>query len=209
MTGEDGTLAGRSRKVEPAKIVESAARVFSRKGFFKTIMADIAAEAGIGKGTLYEYFRSKDDLFFAVFEQFMEKSGQAALASIRSSENSAAKRLRAVSDVVTGSWPELKKIYSLTLEFWAAAASSRHRERFKAAFKKGYRQYRTMVADVLAQGVAAGEFRPETPIDSVAAVLVGAWDALLLQAWFDDSFDPAAAGRAFLDTLLRGLCVDG
>jgi len=209
MTGEDGTLAGRSRKVEPAKIVESAARVFSRKGFFKTIMADIAAEAGIGKGTLYEYFRSKDDLFFAVFEQFMEKSGQAALASIRSSENSAAKRLRAVSDVVTGSCPELKEIYSLTLEFWAAAASSRHRERFKAAFKKGYRQYRTMVADVLAQGVAAGEFRPETPIDSVAAVLVGAWDALLLQAWFDDSFDPAAAGRAFLDTLLRGLCVDG
>jgi AcrR family transcriptional regulator len=172
-------------------------------------MADISAEAGIGKGTLYEYFRSKDDLFFAVFEQFMEKSGQTALESSRSSENSAAERLKALSDAVTGSWPELKEIYSLTMEFWAAAASSRHRERFKAAFKKGYRQYRTLVAEVLEQGVAAGEFRPDTSVDSVSAVLVGAWDALLLQAWFDDSFDPDASGRAFLDTLLKGLCVDG
>jgi AcrR family transcriptional regulator len=159
------------------------------------------------KQPFYEYFRSKDDLFFAVFEQFMAKSGQAVLEYSRSSQHSAAGRLRAVSDVVTGSWPELKEIYSLSMEFWAAAASSRHRDRFKAAFKAGYRQYRALVADVLGQGVAAGEFRPDTPADSVAAVLVGAWDALLLQAWFDDSFDPAASGRAFLDALLRGLYV--
>jgi hypothetical protein len=41
----------------------------------------------------------------------------------------------------------------------------------------------------------------------VAAALVGTWDALFLQAWFDDGFDPAATANDFLDTLLRGLIV--
>jgi AcrR family transcriptional regulator len=202
-------MAGRARKITPAQIVDAAATVFAEKGFFKTIMADIAAEAGIGKGTLYEYFRSKDDLFFAVFERFMDQASQAASGNARSSGKSAADRLMAIGASVTADWPALRKIYSLTMEFWAAAASSRNRERFKTAFKEGYRQYRELVAGVIREGIEAGEFRPETAVDSVAAVLVGAWDALLLQAWFDDSFDPSVSGRDFLETLLEGLRVDG
>ncbi len=198
-------MAGRTRKVEPERIVDAAAAVFARKGFFKTIMADIASEAGIGKGTLYEYFRSKDDLFFAVFERFMDDTRRAAMQSALSSGASAAGRLTAIGEAVTGAWPELKSAYSLTMEFWAAAASSRHRKRFKDAFKQGYRRYRTLVADMITDGVRSGEFRADTDAEAVAAVLVGAWDALLLQAWFDESFDPAASGRAFLQTFLQGL----
>lgn len=200
-------MPGRARKIEPVQIVDAAARVFAEKGFFKTVMADIATEAGIGKGTVYEYFRSKDDLFFAVFEKFMTQSSQAALDSARSSGKSAADRLKSIGASVTDAWPDLKKMYSLTMEFWAAAASSRHRERFKTAFLEGYRQYRTLVAGVLQEGIVAGEFRSDTAVDSVAAVLVGAWDALLLQAWFDDDFDPSVSGQAFMDTLLEGLRV--
>ena len=170
-------------------------------------MADIATEAGIGKGTLYEYFRSKDDLFFAVFERFMTQSSQAAVDGARSSGKSAASRLKAIGESVTGAWPDLRKMYSLTMEFWAAAASSRHRERFKTAFRDGYRLYRALVAGVIQEGIETGEFRPETAPDSVAAVLVGAWDALLLQAWFDDNFDPSVSGRDFLEALLKGLRV--
>jgi AcrR family transcriptional regulator len=195
--------------VEPRQIVDAAAVVFAQKGFFKTIMTDIAVEAGIGKGTLYEYFRSKDDLFFAVFERFMNEASQAAMECGRSAGKSASRRLRDIGDAVTGSWPEMKPIYSLTLEFWSAAASSRHREGFKSAFKEGYRRYRSLVAEVLREGIDAGEFRADTDAASVAAVLVGAWDALLLQAWFDDRFDPSTAGRAFIDALLQGLCVKG
>ena len=54
-----------SRKEEKrALIIEAAAKVFARRGFASTLMAEIAIEAGIGKGTLYEYFDSKEDLFF-------------------------------------------------------------------------------------------------------------------------------------------------
>ena len=198
-------MPGRVQKVQPERIVDAAAVVFARKGFSSTIMADIAREAGIGKGTLYEYFRSKDDLFFAVFEQFMKDTETSAFETGRLKTLSAAKRLTVIGDAVTRSWPELKNAYSLTMEFWSAAASSRHRERFKNAFKHSYRKYRQLVAEVLQEGIETGEFRSEIAADSVAAVLVGAWDALLLQAWFDDAFDPAAAGEDFLQALLLGL----
>jgi AcrR family transcriptional regulator len=198
-------MAGRRQKVIPEQIIDAAAAVFARKGFFTTAMADIASAAGIGKGTLYVYFPSKDDLFFAVFQRFMEKTRQAADACGQGARVPASRRLMTIGDAVTGAWPQLKRLYSLTLEFWAAAASSRHRDRFKQAFSSAYGQYRTLVADVLRQGIADGEFRRDVAVASVAAVLVGAWDALLLQAWFDDDFDPVAAGRDFLRVLLHGL----
>jgi AcrR family transcriptional regulator len=53
-------------------IIEAAARVFANRGYNSTLIAEIATEAGIGKGTIYEYFPSKEDLFFAVFEWFVE-----------------------------------------------------------------------------------------------------------------------------------------
>ena len=47
------------------RLVEAAAAVFAEKGYASTRVADIAVRAGVGKGTVYEYFSSKDELLFA------------------------------------------------------------------------------------------------------------------------------------------------
>ena len=52
-------------------IIHAAIKVFGRTGLEKGKIADIAREAGIGKGTVYEYFRSKDELFQAIEEYFI------------------------------------------------------------------------------------------------------------------------------------------
>ena len=57
-------------KEEKKKAVLAAARtVFAKKGLASAKIEDVALEAGIGKGTVYEYFKSKDDIFFALFEE--------------------------------------------------------------------------------------------------------------------------------------------
>ena len=54
----------RPTKVERRRrILEAARKVFARKGFAATRMIDVAEEASVGKGTLYEHFRGKEDLF--------------------------------------------------------------------------------------------------------------------------------------------------
>ena len=50
-------------------IVEAASRLFQRWGIHKTTMEDIAREAGKGKSTLYYYYKSKDEIFWAVAEK--------------------------------------------------------------------------------------------------------------------------------------------
>src|SRR4030042_1515401 len=55
------------------KIARAALKLFSTKGFRGTNVGRIAEEAGIGKGTLYEYFRSKSDIFLAAAREWIEQ----------------------------------------------------------------------------------------------------------------------------------------
>jgi AcrR family transcriptional regulator len=70
------------KEARKAQIIAAAARVFANKGFTGTAIAEIAIEAGIGKGTIYEYFESKEDLFFAVFQWLNQKIASAATVRI-------------------------------------------------------------------------------------------------------------------------------
>ena len=193
----------RSKKKE--QIIEAAARVFSRSGYSNAVVADIALQANIGKGTVYEYFNSKEDLFFAVFEWFQKKTEKAAVVGISALGGGAADRLKALNASLMGQWTEIKGVFVLVMEFWAASCSTQMRQRFKGAFKQLYDDYRQFVASLIQDGINSGEFRSDVRPEPVAAALVGTWDALFLQAWFEDGFDPAATANDFLDALLRGL----
>ncbi|MDP6593244.1 MAG: helix-turn-helix domain-containing protein, partial [Candidatus Marinimicrobia bacterium] len=53
------------------QIIQAAIKVFARKGLERGKIADVAKEAGIGKGTVYEYFRSKEEIFSAIEDSVM------------------------------------------------------------------------------------------------------------------------------------------
>jgi TetR/AcrR family fatty acid metabolism transcriptional regulator len=66
-------------------ILRAATHVFARNGYFQSQVADIARAAGVAAGTVYLYFRSKDDLLVSLFERTMREAieeGRAALAGI-------------------------------------------------------------------------------------------------------------------------------
>lgn len=193
------------KREKKSHITEAAARVFARRGFFGTVMAEIAAEAGIGKGTLYEYFDSKEDLFFSVFQWLVKQSGTQAKVGISALGGSASQRLRALSDSLMALWIDQADFFSLVMEFWSASASSQMRERFKEAFRDAYSDFRRIVGALIREGMERGEFRADVDVASVAASLVGTWDALLLQAWFDAGFDSRTTAGEFLNIVLKGM----
>jgi AcrR family transcriptional regulator len=193
------------RSEKKAAIVRAAAVIFAQKGFSGAVMAEIAVQAGIGKGSIYEYFESKEELFFAVFQWVFEKTGSAAQVSVSALGGSASQRLLALSETLMASWYQMKDMFSLVMEFWAASASSQMRERFKEAFRQAYAEFRVIVSTLIQEGIERGEFNERVHPESVAAALVGTWDALLLQAWFEVTFDPLSAGKNFMVVLLKGL----
>ncbi len=190
------------------RILAAAAHVFAQKGYAGSSVSDIAVKAEIGKGTIYAYFYSKEDLFFAVFEWFMMQTGAAAKVSVSHLGGSAVQRLEALSDSIMDMWDELKDAFTLTMEFWAASSSSQRRERFKEAFRRVYENLRGIVAAIVRDGIERGEFRSDVDPESIAAALVGTWDALFLQAWFETNFDPLITARNFLKVVIRGLSKD-
>jgi AcrR family transcriptional regulator len=197
----------KKREDKKTRIIESAAKVFAKKGFFGTVIQDIATEAGIGKGTVYQYFKSKDDLFFAVFEWLFNELAGAAEVRVLTLGGSASARLEALSDSLTNAVVELQDYFPLFMEFWAASGASPNRDRFKQFFQQSYDEFRGLVVNIINDGVERGEYRTDLDPKSIAAVLVGSWDGLLLQTWFEDSFDPVETARNFMTVLIRGLLV--
>ena len=196
------------------QIILAAMVLFAKKGFAKTSMADIAKEAGIGKGTTYEYFQGKDELFFATFEWFVEYSEKAASLSLSSlAPKSAAEKIRVFSQSVLGSLKESEEFYPLILEFWAATSSSKYRDKMKEVFKDLYKKIGDVLVSIIQEGIAKGEFHSQIDIDSVVPAIVGAWDAIGLQAWFYNGtndevgaeFDMEKTMTSFADLIIRGL----
>ena len=196
------------KEARKAQIIAAAARVFANKGFTGTAIAEIAIEAGIGKGTIYEYFESKEDLFFAVFQWLNQKIASAATVRISTLGGSVSERLVALNDSLMNSWLDVMDMYSLVMEFWAASSSAIMRQRFKAAFKETYRDFRGIVSFVIRDGIKSGEFGSNVNPESLAAALVGAWDALFLQAWFDETFNPLVTAQDFMALVIQGLMRD-
>ena len=198
-------LNSQLQKDKKDRIIEAAARVFAQKGYAGSSVADIAVKAEIGKGTIYAYFDSKEDLFFAVFEWFILQTGTAAKVSVSHLGGSATQRLEVLSDSIMGMWDEIQDVFTLTMEFWAASSSSQIRDRFKEAFRRLYNEFRGLVVALIRDGIERGEFRPDVDSASIAAALVGTWDALFIQAWFEKKFDPLITARNFLKVVIRGL----
>lgn len=187
------------------RILVAAKAVFAEKGFSGAAIADIATRADIGKGTVYEYYKSKEELFFAVFEWFIDEGATAVRVDIAVLGLPVSDQLKALSESVIGQWAELKTEFALVMEFWAASSTSASRNRFRQAFRHLYDHYRSIIVALLQEGIDQGEFSDDLAPDSIAAALVGAWDAMFLQAWFDDEFDLHGVSRDFNQVLIRGL----
>ena len=85
-------------------ILESASRIFAVRPYHEVLIDDIAADAGIGKGTIYRYFQTKDDLDFATL-LYLTESLATALESTLPQEGSPSRRLeRIATEILTFFW---------------------------------------------------------------------------------------------------------
>lgn len=193
------------REEKARQIIHHASVVFARKGYNATKIDDVATSAGIGKGTVYEYFNSKQDLFLAVFDAYIKQYFDALQAQTRRPSASAAEEIREAVRAACALAGQVEELFPLTFEFWAASASSQMRDRIGVMFREMYDRFRRFFSALIRRGILSGEFSRNVDVESTAAVLVGSFDGLFLQAWFDKEMDPMKAGLAFIDVFLRGL----
>jgi AcrR family transcriptional regulator len=108
------------KAAKQAEIVKHAADVFSQTGYHASKIQDIATAASIGKGTVYEYFRTKEQLFLAVYDAWMSEFEQIVQTRIDAAEDALSK-VDAIRDSAVEFYESRAGQAPLLLEFWAHA----------------------------------------------------------------------------------------
>jgi TetR/AcrR family fatty acid metabolism transcriptional regulator len=153
-------------------ILRAATDVFAGRGFFNAQVADVARAAGVAAGTVYLYFRSKDDLLVSIFERTMREAladGQQAVAGLRDP----AERLRRLARLHLA---RLGRDRNLAIVFQVELRqSTKFMERFSSTL---LREYLGLIRGAIADGQAAGIFRASLNPTAAAKMFFGALDEM-------------------------------
>jgi TetR/AcrR family fatty acid metabolism transcriptional regulator len=153
-------------------ILRAATTVFARNGYFNSKVADIAREAGIADGTVYLYFKSKEEILHSVFDRSVEEALEAARQRVKLIEDPREK-LRQIAHLHLerlGADRDLAVVFQVELR-----GSTKFMEEFSAA---GFAEYLALIRSTFEEGQRAGMFRAELNARVVAKILFGALDEM-------------------------------
>jgi AcrR family transcriptional regulator len=189
------------RAARREEILAAAVKVFARKGFAASRVEDVAAEACIGKGVVYLYFDSRDELLLSVFSAYAEQT-KTMLASLGS--GSPLERLERLVHLVINSAAAQPDHARVLLDLWAMTPSiDDWADGPLRDMRSVYREYRSAVVDLLRAATERGDIRPGVG-EHHATVIVGAIEGCLLQ-WLIDS----SIALAELAAPIVSVCIDG
>lgn len=153
-------------------ILRAAIHVFANYGYFSSKVADIARAAGVADGTVYLYFKSKEDILHSIFDRSMEEAiaeGRKQLADV-SDPREKLRRIALLHLERLGSDRDLAVVFQVELR-----GSTKFMEEFSAA---GFAEYLALIRSVFEEGQQAGVFRQDLNAKVVAKVLFGALDEM-------------------------------
>ncbi len=181
-------------------ILRAATQVFARSGFFNAQMADVARVAGVAAGTVYLYFKGKDDLLASVFERAMREAIDEARTVVAAATSSGA-RLQSIAKLHLeriGRDRDLAVVFQVELR-----QSTKFMERFSSTH---LRQYLGIIRQVIADGQSTGEFRRDVNPTVAAKVFFGALDEMATNWMLSRRRYPLAADAdVVIDLFLNGV----
>jgi TetR/AcrR family fatty acid metabolism transcriptional regulator len=179
---------------KPQQIIDAAIRVFARNGYYNSRVSDIAREAGIASGTIYLYFKTKDEILVTLFREKMAEWVAHVRHEIAGEPDPVAKirRLVALHFSVLEGHPDLAEVVQVELR--------QGHKFFRGASAHEVSAYFALIGSILEQGIAAGQFRGDLPVKVATKVLFGAMDQVAT-SWvlgkrayrLSDAAEPVAA----------------
>jgi TetR/AcrR family transcriptional regulator, fatty acid metabolism regulator protein len=181
------------------RILEAAVKVFARKGYFAARVSEIAKKAGVADGTIYLYFRGKEDILVKLFDEGMA----AHVASVRevvTTVKRAPERLRAIAERHLRSLGEnrdLAVVFQVELR-----QSTQFMERFTASWLK---DYFALLNEVMEEGQRDGSLRADLNRKVATKVFFGALDEMVT-SWIigGKGYDLGQLADPVVDLFLRG-----
>ncbi len=195
---KEGSKGGDKRD----RILRAAVRVFARKGFYATRVSEIAKAAGVADGTIYLYFKNKDDVLVRIFEFYLGRLLEVLRREIDATEG-VEERIRRVVEVQLGlleGQRDLAEVVTVNLR-----QSSRLLKQYAAPL---FVQYLETIADVIADGQKQGVLRDDLNPRILSRALWGGLDGIALTWALGGDADPTQlrkAAQQYATVFLEGL----
>jgi AcrR family transcriptional regulator len=138
-----------------SQILSAAEQVFTRKGLDLARMDDIAEETGLSKGTLYLYFKSKDDLIIAILDRIFQSAFK-KLEAGKDQPLSATEAIDQFTEEAIRDYKQMLRLMPVAYEFLAMAFRNKT---VQQALKLYYRRYMDVLVPIIQHGIDSGEFR--------------------------------------------------
>jgi len=187
------------RQANRARIVQAARAVFGQRGYHGATIVEIAREAGLSNGAVYYNFANKEDLFFALLEEWRtELIHDLASALPRPGSAEPGRSFQDELSHVIGTLERQREWRLLLFDFVTYAARN---PRFRARFAAGRQNFKHALAGVLAERIAAHHLQPVAPPDQLAILVT----ALVNGLAFDELTEPDGLPGDLLATGLMAL----
>ncbi|HEX2721028.1 MAG TPA: TetR/AcrR family transcriptional regulator [Candidatus Deferrimicrobium sp.] len=187
------------------RILRAAVKIFSRKGFFNSKVSEVARAAGVADGTIYLYFRNKDDLLISLFE---EKMGE-VVADVRRRIAVGGNAIEKLRIFIENHMDLLERESGLVEVLQVELRQS-------TKFLKDYTpvkffEYLEIISDILEEGKWEGVLRPDLNVSIARRAIFGALDELSLTYILSrkPKYHPTVTAAELCRLLLEGLCVPG
>jgi TetR/AcrR family fatty acid metabolism transcriptional regulator len=191
---------------EPDKhrqIIDAAVRVFARNGYYNSRVSDIAREAGVASGTIYLYFKTKEEILVSLFREKMAEWVAYVRAELAPVPDAVAKirALVALHFRVLERDPALAEVVQIELR--------QGHKFFRGASAHEVSAYFELINAILEEGQAAGTIRHDVPVKIATKVLFGAMDQVAT-SWVlgKRGYRLSEAADAVATVFLRGVTAD-
>ena len=205
---EGASIGSRAAKAAERRdaIVAAALAEFSEKGFAAARLDDIAKRAGVAKGTIYLYFRDREELVEKTFETAIGELHKRLDAAL-DSDGTFEERLRAVMTAQLGFFNENREFFRLYHSLRMPEGTSAQQRRQKRNCQPQFQTRVDRLAKILQQAMDAGEVRPLDP-KRLALFLIEGSTAIVLERLSEDAPPPESEDvELIVSTLLCGIAI--
>lgn len=191
-----------------AEILSAAEKVFGERGYSAATVEEIARRANISKGSIYNYFQNKQDIFAEIFLRELSDDDN-SLGILIQQNIPAREKFQKFMETCYRRFTRYEALGRLVLEFWATAAGEGRDGPFARAFRALYERYHQRIVAMFRQGQEEGDFVLEYGPEISAWLLIAAVDGMHIQmllgarpAWTETEF--SAFQQAVSDALVAG-----
>ena len=182
------------------RILEAAIKVFAEQGFFHSTISQIAREAGVADGTIYLYFKNKDDILLNFFNYKTKQVFDGFRREVDKADNS----LDKLRFLIRRHLGEFQKDRNMAVVY--QAETHQNRRLAEEQIKEMAKMYLDLVTEIVEKGQQEGTIRRDVYVGLVKRYILGGVDEVI-NTWLhsDGGYDLVSMADPLVDLFIRGI----